>query len=457
MTRRANRELARRAERVKLCVLDVDGVLTDGTLIYSEAGESVKRFHAHDGLGIRLLHEAGIQVAVISGRSSPALDRRLRDLSIRHVRTGENDKRAALEQLATRLGIELSKVCFAGDDVPDLPAMRMAGLSIAVRNAHPRVRAAAHWVTGASGGAGAVREIADALLEARQASDATYERLSSSMTEGRESRGFGIIIPTRYGATRLPGKPLVELAGRPLVLHVLDRARRAGASFVVVATDDERISAVVERDGGDCVMTSRAHETGTDRLAEVVDLKGLDDETIIVNVQGDEPLVDPQLISRVADTLRVRPDADVATLATPIHDVEHLFDPNVVKVVVGHSGLAVAFSRAPIPWVRGAFAPGERPSELPPDTTFLRHVGLYAYRAGALKRIAAQAPIPAERAEALEQLRTMWMGIPIHVDVVEHAPARGVDCPADLAHAEELLRLRSEQEQAPSRHPHAAE
>jgi len=454
-------ELVARAARVRLCVLDVDGVLTDGTLSYTAEGESEKRFHVHDGLGIRLLRESGIEVAVVSGRSSPALERRLRDLCIRHVRLGEQDKRAAVEHLSQKLGIGLEEMCFAGDDALDLPAMRVVGLSIAVPNAHSRTLAAADWVTDKAGGAGAVREIADALLEARGALDAAYERLAPSRPRASAGAdvtdGFGIIIPARYGASRLPGKPLAPLAGRPLVLHVLDQAQRAGASFVVVATDDERIASAVRQDGGDAVMTSADHETGTDRLAEVVNLRGLLDSAIVVNVQGDEPLVDPKLIAQVAETLRTRTDADVATLATPIRDVEHLFDPNVVKVVVGQSGLAVGFSRAPIPWVRGVFSSGQRPLHLPEGTAFLRHIGLYAYRVGALRKITAQAPTTLERAEALEQLRTMWMGMAIHVDVVDTAPAHGVDCPADLAEAEEMLRRRAMEHRERPRRNQAAE
>jgi len=454
------KELARRAARVKLCVLDVDGVMTDGTLSYTAAGESEKRFHVHDGLGVRLLREAGVEVAVVSGRASPALERRLRDLCIPHVRLGEHDKRAAVEHLAQKLGITLEEMCFAGDDAIDLPAMAVVGLSIAVPNAHSRVLAAADWVTEKAGGAGAVREIADALLQAQGKLESAYERLASTgprMAAGADvGAGFGIIIPARYGASRLPGKPLALLAGRPLVLHVLEQARQAGAAFVLVATDDERIAAVVEQAGGDAVMTSTEHETGTDRLAEVVNLRGLRDSEIVVNVQGDEPLIDPKLIAQVAETLRTRADADVATLATPIHDVGHLFNPNVVKVTHGQTGLALGFSRAPIPWVRSAFSK-ERPRHLPKGTTFLRHIGLYAYRVGALRRIAAQAPIEIERAEALEQLRTLWMGMTIHVDVVPHAPAHGVDCPADLAEAEEILQRRSTEAREPSRHNQAAE
>ncbi|RLB54297.1 MAG: 3-deoxy-manno-octulosonate cytidylyltransferase [Deltaproteobacteria bacterium] len=436
--------LLTRARRVKLVVLDVDGVLTDGRLVYTEEGEAAKRFHAHDGLGIRLLHESGIEVAIATARGSKPLERRVAELKIRHFRTDARDKLAAVQLLALELGLELDQICFAGDDVLDLPALRAVGLAASVADAHPAARDAAHWVSERKGGCGAVRQLADLIVEAQEGLEGAYARMLSSEQEQQQERAleqlrFGVIIPARYGSSRLPGKPLVDLAGKPMIVHVLENARQSGAAFVVVATDDERVARTVEAAGGEAVMTSANHASGTDRLAEVVERMGLSGDTIVVNVQGDEPLLRPALVSKVARALVRQPMAGIATLATPIHEVDEVFDPAVVKVIVNHAGLAVTFSRAPIPWVREVFQTPEMPTTLPEWPTFLRHVGLYAYRVSTLRRITAQAPVPLEEAESLEQLRALWLGIPIQVTVVDEAPARGVDTEADVKVTESML------------------
>ena len=437
-------DLVDRARSVELVVLDVDGVLTDGRLVYTEEGEAPKRFHVHDGLGIRLLLESGIEVAVVTARGSKPLERRIAELKIRHFRADARDKLAAVQLLALELGLELDRVCFAGDDVLDLPAMRAVGLAASVADAHPAARDAAHWVSERGGGCGAVRELTDLIVDAREGLEGAYARLLSTEQEQQQQRTldqlhFGVIIPARYGSSRLPGKPLVDLAGKPMIVHVLENAQRSGASFVVVATDDERVARTVEAAGGEAVMTSADHVSGTDRLAEVVERMRLSSDTIVVNVQGDEPLLRPALVSKVARALVRRPMAGVATVATPIHQIEEVFDPAVVKVIVNHAGLAVTFSRAPIPWVRDVFQTPEMPSTLPEWPTFLRHVGLYAYRVSTLRRITAQAPVPLEKAESLEQLRALWLGIPIQVTVVDEAPAHGVDTEADVKVTESML------------------
>lgn len=252
---------------------------------------------------------------------------------------------------------------------------------------------------------------------------------------------FGIVIPARMGATRLPGKPLREIAGKPLIGWVLENAQQAGAEFVWVATDDVNIATAVMQLGGDAVLTSAEHPSGTDRLAEVVRLRELPPETLIVNVQGDEPLLEPGTIELVASALAARPKAAMTTLATRIHRVKELFSPNVVKVVLDRDGYARTFTRAPVPWMRDAFAAGP-PAELPASVPFLRHVGLYAYRAQTLLSLAEQQPVPWERAESLEQLRALWLGLPIHVTVVQQAPPHGVDTEEDLRKVEELLQAR---------------
>jgi len=251
---------------------------------------------------------------------------------------------------------------------------------------------------------------------------------------------FIVVIPARYGSSRLPGKPLRVLAGRPMIAHVWDRGVESGAREVVVATDDERIRAAVEGFGGRAVMTSTECASGTDRLAEVAAREGWPEEAVVVNLQGDEPCMDSASIRLVARCLADRPTAGMATVATPIREARDLFDPNVVKVVVDDAGSALYFSRAPIPWVRGGFAanPAET-ATLPADTLFLQHLGLYAYRVGVLRRIAAAAPRPGERAEALEQLRALAMGIDIQVAIVDKAPGHGVDTEEDLERVERRL------------------
>lgn len=253
--------------------------------------------------------------------------------------------------------------------------------------------------------------------------------------------GFKVVIPARYGSTRLPGKPLRVLAGKPMVLHVCDRAAASGADDVVVATDDERIVAEVRDAGFEALMTAADHTSGTDRIAEVAETRGWPDEAVVVNLQGDEPLMPPMLVRRVAQDLALHPDASVATVATPFADRRALFDPNQVKVVLNADGFAGYFSRAPIPWHRDEFAGSG--SVLPAGTPFLRHVGLYAYRVGFLHRFMGWEPAPTECAESLEQLRALWHGERIHVSVTDDPPPAGVDTPEDVARIELVLQDQS--------------
>ncbi len=243
---------------------------------------------------------------------------------------------------------------------------------------------------------------------------------------------FRVVIPARLGATRLPGKPLLDVAGKPLVVRVLERALASAADEVIVATDDATIASVVAEAGGRTVMTSPTHRSGTDRIAEVAATLGFADDDVVVNLQGDEPLVPVALLDALAAALRAHEDAAIATLATPILDGRELVDPNVVKVVRDDAGSALAFSRAPIPWVREAFAGGVAPGPLPRGVPFLRHLGLYAYRAATLARLARAPESVLEAAEKLEQLRALAIGMRIHVDVVDSAPEPGVDGPDDL-------------------------
>ncbi|WP_445003192.1 3-deoxy-manno-octulosonate cytidylyltransferase [Halomonas mongoliensis] len=249
-------------------------------------------------------------------------------------------------------------------------------------------------------------------------------------------RDFIAVIPARFASSRLPGKPLAEIAGRPMVAHVWQRACESRAGRVVVATDDARIEAAMVAEGAEVVMTRADHPSGTDRLAEVAERLGLAADAVLVNVQGDEPLIPPTLIDQVADRLFDDREASIATLAEPISDVETLFNPNVVKVVRALSGRALYFSRAPIPWDRDAFA--ARPELLETDA-WLRHIGLYAYRAGFLAEYRDWVPSPLERLEQLEQLRALHHGHGIQVALAREPHPAGVDTAEDLARVRGLL------------------
>ncbi|KXX65087.1 3-deoxy-manno-octulosonate cytidylyltransferase [Marichromatium gracile] len=248
------------------------------------------------------------------------------------------------------------------------------------------------------------------------------------------AKGFKVVIPARYGSSRLPGKPLLEIAGEPMIRHVVARACASGADEVVVASDDARILEACAGLGAATQLTAEGHRSGTERVAEVIAVRGWEADTVVVNLQGDEPCMPAALIDQVASDLAGCEGAGMSTLASPIRRVEALFDPHVVKVVTDAEGFALYFSRAPLPWHRDEFL-GSRAS-LPESVTFLRHIGLYAYRAGFLERYLAWPPAPLEVAESLEQLRVLWHGERIHVGIAERTPGPGVDTREDLGRAE---------------------
>jgi 3-deoxy-manno-octulosonate cytidylyltransferase (CMP-KDO synthetase) len=241
---------------------------------------------------------------------------------------------------------------------------------------------------------------------------------------------FVVIIPARAASTRLPDKPLADIAGKPMVVRTAERAAASHATQVLVATDDTRVRDAVSAHGHAALMTRADHPTGTDRLAEAVDLIGLPDDAIVVNVQGDEPLIEPALIDAVAALLQGHAGADIATCACPLADAESLFNPNVVKAVCAADGRALYFSRAPVPWARDALANGAR--VLAPGLPALHHIGMYAYRAGFLRRFPTLPQGLLERYESLEQLRALEYGHTIVVHRVDQAPAAGVDTAEDL-------------------------
>ncbi len=248
------------------------------------------------------------------------------------------------------------------------------------------------------------------------------------------ARPFTIIIPARLASSRLPNKPLVDLGGKPMVVRVAERAAASGAISVTVATDHADIAAACREHGVAVCMTRADHPSGTDRIAEVAASLGLADDAVVVNVQGDEPLIDPQLI--VATAALIGPAIPMATAAHALQRLDELCNPNIVKVVLDRAGRALYFSRAPIPWHRDGFAAGVMETLLAAaqqaGTAPLRHLGLYAYRADFLRAYPGMAISPLEQIEALEQLRVLWHGLPIAVHVTAAVPAAGVDTPEDL-------------------------
>jgi 3-deoxy-manno-octulosonate cytidylyltransferase (CMP-KDO synthetase) len=253
---------------------------------------------------------------------------------------------------------------------------------------------------------------------------------------------FTVVIPARMRSTRLPGKMLAPVAGKPLVAWAAERAQQSGAARVVIATDHVDIERAAHALGIEAVMTSEAHPSGTDRIAEAARVLGLKPDDIVVNVQGDEPLIDPGLVRRVADELAEKPEASIATAAHPIGDTASFFNPNVVKVVLDVHGFAHYFSRAPIPWARDAFGgvPLEAlPRRMPEGLPALRHIGIYAYRVRFLQEYARLTPTPAEQLEALEQLRALGHGHRIAVALWKGAMEAGVDTPEDLERVRKRL------------------
>lgn len=248
---------------------------------------------------------------------------------------------------------------------------------------------------------------------------------------------FVVVIPARFASTRLPGKLLLDLAGKPMIQHVYEKALASGAERVVVATDHQDIAKAVEQFSGEAVLTADTHPQGTDRIAEATDRLGLDDDTLIVNVQGDEPLIEPDIIRNVAQNLAQQQQASMATMATPITNMDDLLNPNVVKVVFDEYGFALYFSRAPIPWLRDQFANLSLGEGIGKDvfnnasknnaTNFYRHIGIYAYHVRFLKIYVALRQNSLEKAESLEQLRALGHGYKIHVGIASKHEALGVD------------------------------
>jgi 3-deoxy-manno-octulosonate cytidylyltransferase (CMP-KDO synthetase) len=239
---------------------------------------------------------------------------------------------------------------------------------------------------------------------------------------------FHVVIPARFSATRLPGKPLIDIGGRPLIRWVWECARASGAASVTVATDDERVQRVAAGFGADVALTAPSHASGTDRIAEVARTRGLAAQDIVVNLQGDEPLMPPAVIRDVAAAVSEHPGTDIATAVAPVQSLEEFIDPSCVKALRGQEGQALYFSRAPVPWPRDSVAAG-KPTQF---AGAWRHIGIYAYRVKCLLQFAARPPTPLETTEKLEQLRALEYGMRIYLMTLTKAPPGGVDTPEDL-------------------------
>lgn len=247
---------------------------------------------------------------------------------------------------------------------------------------------------------------------------------------------FKVVIPARYASTRLPAKPLLDIAGKPMVVRVAERAQQSGADEVIIATDHPQILSVAKEHGLQAVMTQVHHVSGTDRIAEVAQIMAWHSDVLVVNVQGDEPLIAPVLIQEVAEHLQTHGDAVMSTACHLIHETEQFINPNVVKVVLDNNGYALYFSRAPIPYPRDAFKVSQH---IPQGMVAYRHIGIYAYRSGFLNTYNTLKPTQIETYESLEQLRVLSYGYKISVSITEHAPAAGVDTEEDLAQVRKIF------------------
>jgi len=253
---------------------------------------------------------------------------------------------------------------------------------------------------------------------------------------------FKVVIPARFASTRLPGKPLLDIGGKPMVIRVAEQAAQSGAAQIVIATDHQPIIEAAKLNDFDACMTRIDHTSGTDRIAEVAAQQVWSDDTIVVNVQGDEPLIPPSLIRAVAQHLHEHPECAIATACHSIHDEASMRNPNIVKAVLDKDGNALYFSRAPIPWPRDAYAANQ---PLPQSVNVLRHIGIYAYRASFLREFGELTPAPLEQVESLEQLRALYHGYKIGVTITQDAPPSGVDTEQDLHTARHLFKLLSEE------------
>lgn len=401
-------------QRISLVILDVDGVLTDGGIYYGEQGQTLQRFHVHDGQGIKVLQKQGIEVVIVTSHSSEAVSRRAQELGIVSVYQGVVDKATRVSEIIQERGLSWGEVAYVGDDVTDLPIMERVGLPIAVANAVDEVKRVSKCVTSKSGGQGAVREVCDILLQRPTG----------------KTRVVGV-IPARYASTRFVGKPLAIIKGKPMIYHVYQRARASCLDDVIIATDDDRVVEVCQQLGCDVRLTLSSHKSGTERVAEIARDSDAD---IWINIQGDEPLIPPALINSLVNGFIEDPFLEMATARTLITDVQDISNRNIVKVIVDHNRNALYFSRAAIPHYYNGAAQGAKGRHC----QYYKHIGIYGYRRSILLHLAQLTPTPLELSEALEQLRALEHGIRIKVIDTDYQTME-VNTPEDLERLERLL------------------
>lgn len=387
---------------VELVFSDVDGVLTDSKIHIGDDGEIFKSFNVKDGYGISQWQKKKDQeFVIITSRESTAVNKRASELGVQEVHQGIDDKKTAIEKVSHRLGFDLDNSAYIGDDHTDLEAMKKVSQACCPADAPPKVKSECSYVSQYDGGNGAVREILN------------YLQQMSETVLG--------VIPARYGSTRLPGKPLVDLAGKPMIQHVYERSSKAELlDKLVVATDDNRIAEKVESIGGNAMMTSSEHSTGTDRVAEVARKIGAE---FTINIQGDEPLIRPDVIDSVIAALREN-SPPVATPISPIKQKSALTDKNTVKVVTDNDDKALYFSRSKIP------SGGDTGSAF-------KHIGLYGFKSDVLlEYIDMKSHL--ESAEDLEQLRLLENGYEIQTVVTDY-DSKEVNVESDIPIVEEKL------------------
>ncbi|MBO4247101.1 3-deoxy-manno-octulosonate cytidylyltransferase [Halomicrobium sp. IBSBa] len=386
---------------VELVISDVDGVLTEGSIQIGPDGELFKTFDVKDGQGITSWLDDGGDFVIITGRESQIVEYRAAELGIEEVYQSVSDKLSKVENVANQKEVSLDNIAYIGDDISDLELLKAVGISCCPADAAPEVRDVCDYISGRNGGDRAVRDILD------------YLRYRKQSVLG--------VIPARYGSTRLPGKPLVDLAGKPMIQHVYERASQAELlDGIVVATDDKRILEAVEDIGGTAVMTDSDHSTGTDRVAAVAGEHGLD---VTVNIQGDEPLIDPAIIDATIEAL-LNSTVGVATPISTIKDESLLNDENTVKVVRQTDGKALYFSRSLIP-SKGNVGKTHK------------HIGLYAFKTDLLLEY-VDMDSTLEAQEDLEQLRLLEHGYDIQTIQVDYDP-KEVNVEADIERVERIL------------------
>jgi len=400
-----NKNLREILSGIKLLALDVDGVLTDGSLLYTESGEIQKSFGAQDGMGIMQLRKRGFPVALITLDISKTAEFRARRLGVEEVCIKCDNKIKALEDICRKYNIGLENVAYMGDDLADVPVLEVVGLPVAVGNAIAPVKKIARIITPETGGRGAVRRICDLIINT----------LDSKFR-------FAAIIPARYESARLPGKVLEELGGLPMLVRTYRQALLAGLDETVIATDDERISEVCRAFDCKYISTSSRPNCGSERCAEAC--SGLEAD-FIVNIQADEPFINPEDISELADTFASDPWLEMASLMRKTADISELVNPNNIKVVCDEQNRAMYFSRSPIPFSGDIAA------------RYI-HIGAYAYRRDVLLRYLEMPISPLEKAEKLEQLRALQHGISIKMLETQHKPI-SINTLQDLEKVREML------------------